>query len=121
MNADQLAEIRPALREALAGAEGCCLTLEVSGDADRWIHFVGNTLNCAYRHGQPPTVDAVPPDLVAALGGIRVLNWEAHSFVTYDIVAPAVDPLARLIDAIFTGQLGCAPGAYHLDASFEQL
>jgi hypothetical protein len=121
MNSDQLAEIRPALREALGGGEDYCVTFEVSGDESTWIQFVANTLNCAHRRAEAPPLEALPSSLVSALGGIKIANWEARKFVTYEIGAPEVEPLARLIDSIFTDQLGCTPGAYHLDVRHEQL
>jgi hypothetical protein len=121
MSSDQLAEIRPALREALSGGDDYCVTFEVSGDQAAWIQFVAGTLNCAYRQAEAPPVDAFPSSLVSALGGVEIVNWEAQKFVTYEIGEPQVAPLSKLIDFIFTNQLGCVPGAYHLDVRHEQL
>jgi len=118
---DQLAEIRPGLREAMSGGEDCCVTFELQGNDSVWVQFVGNTLNCAYLHTTKPAVEDLPPQLASALGGITLAKWEAAKFVTYEISSPAVDPLSRLIDFILTAQLGCPPGEYSLNVDVEQL
>ena len=54
MNADQLAEIRPVLREVVDGAPDTCATLEAEGDSARWMQIVARTINAAYPHSNSP-------------------------------------------------------------------
>jgi len=54
MNADQIAEIRPALREVVEGAPDTCATLEVEGDPEKWMQVVDRTVNAAYPHCDHP-------------------------------------------------------------------
>jgi len=121
LNADQLAEIWPALREAIAGGEDSCVTFEVAGEADKWVQFVGHSLNCAYPNTVPPDMSHLPAKLVAALGEVEIEGWEAGKYVTFAVKTPEADPLASLIDAIFVVFLGCKPGEYHLDVTHEEL
>lgn len=121
MNSDQLAEIRRGIREAMSGGDDCCVSFQVAENDDIWTQFVGNSLNCAYTSHTPPAVENLPIQLVLALGGVTIMNWEAATFVTYELTSPSVDPLSRLIDFIFTAQLGCPPGEYPLDVRVEQL
>ena len=121
MTADQLAEIRAALLESVAGGENCCATFTADGDASKWVQFVGTSLNCAYPSEAPPTVELLPAELRAGVGGVELVTWEVGTFVTYEVGVLDVDALARLIDAVFVGLLGCAPGAYEVDVEFEQL
>jgi len=44
-NADQIAEIRPAIREAIAGAPHTCVTLAIEGEPDKWMQVVDHTIN----------------------------------------------------------------------------
>jgi len=66
MGADQIAEIAPALREALAGGPDTCVTFEVMGAPEKWVQFVGGTLNAAYP-GETPG-DASRPGTPSASG-----------------------------------------------------
>lgn len=54
MSADQLAEIRPALREVVEGAPDTCATFEVAGDSERWMQVIDRTVNAAYPHSDSP-------------------------------------------------------------------
>ena len=120
MNADQLAEIRPALREAIAGGPNCCVTLEVSGEPSQWIQFVSGTLNCAYPLDEPPALARLFPNWCAS-GQVALLDWQARKFVTFDTKQLNVDDLAKAIDSLFVGLLACTEGQYHLDVSFEDV
>jgi len=54
MNADQIAEIRPAVVEAINGAPDTCVTLEVEGASGKWMQIVDRTINAAYPHRESP-------------------------------------------------------------------
>jgi hypothetical protein len=119
MNADQLAEIRPALREVIAGAPDTCATLEVVGAAESWVQVVARTVNAAYPHTDSPEERLrrleLPP-LSATL-----VSWEARKFATFEFAQLEVEAVARWIDAYFVRVLGCVEGAYHLDVATEKI
>ena len=121
MNADQLAEIRPAVREAMAGGPDACVTLEDSEDAEKWVQFVDSTINSAYPHVNDPEVPFVRESVLIELGGASVAGWEAGKYVTFELETPEVDALALFIDAVFVQILQCAPGAYHVNVSHQIL
>ena len=118
MNADQIAEIRPSLREVIDGAPDNCVTFEVHGGSGQWLQVVDRTINAAYPHEDHPEerLKALPP-----LGGLWISNWEARKFSTFELPALEVTPLAYWIDAYFVAVLSCTAGDYHLDITFEKL
>lgn len=119
MNADQLAEIRPVLREVVGGAPDTCATLEVEGDADRWVQAVDRTINAAYPY------DDNPEERIARLGlpplPAKFVGWEAGKFATFEFAGLEVNTTAAWIDAYFVRVLGCTEGEYHLDVAFEKI
>ena len=120
MNSDPHARIAAALVEALAAGEDHCVTFQVAGDERAWVQYLGGTLNCAYPSREAPSVAALPAQLATALGGITILKWEPGTFVTYELGSPRAEPLAQLVDSVFTGSLGCEPGDYELEIEHEQ-
>ena len=118
MSADQIAEIRPAIREAIEGAPDTCVTFEVTGVPGRWMQVVGQTINAAYPHEDHPQnrLTAMP-----AVAGLEVTGWEARKFATFGLPELDVTILARWIDAYFIGVLACAAGDYHLDITSQKL
>ncbi len=119
MNADQLAEIRPALREVVEGAPDTCATLEVEGDSERWIQVVGRTVNAAYPHSDSPEERASRLGLPTL--SAKLVNWEAGKFATFEFAQFEVKAIADWIDAYFVRVIGCADGEYHLDVTFEKI
>ena len=119
MNADQIAEIRPAIREAIKGAPSTCVTLQVTGEPAKWIQIVDHTLNAAYPHGLNPNESVkVLPKL--ALRG-NVVSWESGKFATFQFDDMEPTRLAHWIDAYFVGILDCAVGEYHVDVACEEI
>ena len=118
MNADQIAEIRPALREVIDGAPDTCLTFEVEGNQTRWLQVVDHTINAAYPHAEEPEprLGALPK-----VSGLRLTGWEAHKFVTLELPDWDVGSLATWIDAYFVAVLACEAGDYHIDVTYETL
>ena len=118
MNADQIAEIRPALREAIEGAPDTCATFTVEGEKEKWMQVVDCTINAAYPHVDSPEERLKSLPLLA---GTKVASWEALKFATFDF--PKLEPTthAHWIDAYFVGVLACPPGKYHVDTAFEKL
>ena len=119
MNADQLAEIRAALREVVEGAPDTCATLEVAGDHSRWVQVVNCTINAAYPHSDHP-LERISKSGLPSLLAILVA-WEAGKFATFEFALVEVNPVAEWIDAYFVRVMGCAEGEYHLDVMFEKL
>lgn len=118
MNTHQIPMIRQALREVSAGPPDTCATLEVDGDAHRWIQVVGRTINCAYPHGDEPEGRVqrlrLPP--IRA----ELISWEAGKFATFEVDEMDLDAVAEWIDAYFVRVIGRTDGEYHLDVTFEQ-
>ena len=118
MNDDQIAEIRPAIREAIEGAPNTCITFEVAGVSGKWMQVVDRTINAAYPHEDHPQnrLTAMP-----TVAGLEVTGWEARKFATFEMPELDVTVLARWIDAYFIGVLACAAGSYHLDITSEKI
>ena len=119
MNADQLAEIRPALREVVEGAPDTCATLEVDGDSKRWMQVVDRTVNAAYPHSDSPE------ERVRRLGlpslSAKLVSWEAGKFATFEFPRLELKAVAEWIDAYFVRVIGCTDGEYHLDVALEKI
>ena len=119
MNVDQLAEIRPALREVVEGAPDTCATLEVEGDSERWMQVVDRTINAAYPHSDSPE------ERVSRLGlpplSVKLVGWEAGKFATFEFAHLEVKAVAEWIDAYFVRVIGCVDGEYHLDVALEKI
>jgi hypothetical protein len=119
MNADQIAEIRPALREVVDGAPDTCATLEVEGDPEKWIQVVDRTVNAAYPHSDHPA-ERVSKSGFSPLSA-QVVAWESGKFATFEFSEMEVNAVSEWIDAYFVRVIGCTPGEYHLDVAFEKL
>jgi hypothetical protein len=119
MNADQLAEIRPALREVIAGTPDTCATLEVEDDSEKWMQIVNRTINAAYPHSDNPEerINRLGLPLLSA----KVVSWEAGKFATFELAKLEVKAVAEWIDAYFVRVIGCTEGDYHLDVAFEKM
>jgi hypothetical protein len=119
MNADQLAEIRPALREVIEGAPDTCATLAVEGDADKWVQVVDRTINAAYPHSDNPQERILRLGLPEVSG--ELVTWEAGKFATFELSQFQPDDVALWLDAYFVLVTGCACGGYHLDVTIERI
>ncbi|GEP46215.1 hypothetical protein [Brevifollis gellanilyticus] len=97
MNADQLAEIRPVLREVIEGAPDTCATLEADDDPQKWLQVVDQTVNAAYPHSDNPE------ERLGRLGlpllSTKLVSWEACKFATFDFAEFEVKAIADWIDA----------------------
>jgi hypothetical protein len=118
MNADQIAEICPAVQEAIAGAPDTCVTLEIEGDSDKWLQVAGNQINAAYPYDEHPEGKMKPLPLPPAA---KIVDWKAHRFVTLECEELEPTALAQWIDAYFVALLSCPPGDYHVEITYEQL
>jgi hypothetical protein len=114
MSADQIAEIAPGVREAIAGGDDLCVTFTISGDEDRWVQFVGGVVNAAWPHAHDPE------PLIAQLGHAAVESYQAEQYVTARLRVADVYAVARWIDAYFEHALGAGTD-YSLDLEIERL
>jgi len=112
MSADQIAEISPGVREALADS-AFCATFEVSGQSDKWVQFHDGVLNAAYPH------ESNPASLLAELGG-SLEEWAAEQFLTVKLATEDVRTLAKWIDAYFARALN-AGADYTVDVRIERM
>ena len=118
MNAEQIAEIRPAIREAIGGAPKTRVTLEVEGCQERWVQVVDHTVNAAYPHSDGPEKRMV--EMPSTPTVIRVTSWKPGKYATFEIAAFDATELSEWIDRYFVRVLGCREGEYHVDTAFEQ-
>lgn len=118
MNSDQLAEIRPALREVFKAGPNSCVTLEAEGDQEKWLQVVDHSINAAYPHADAPEprMKALPE-----VSGLKITGWEAEKFVTLEFPDRDARSIAEWIDAYFIAVLGCKAGDYHVDITYQIL
>jgi hypothetical protein len=114
MSADQVAEILPAIREALAGEPDTCVTFALVGKPERWLQFVGGVANAAY-----PLTDE-PSAVLARLGHALLESWEPGKYLTVNLAAGDARSIAKWIDQYFEQVLD-APTDYSLDVKIEVL
>jgi hypothetical protein len=119
MNADQIAEIRPAVREAIQGAPNTCVTLQIKGDPSKWVQIAANTVNAAYPHAVTPDERLRTLSQLGERG--KLVSWKSGKFATFEFEKMEPTPLAHWIDAYFVGVLACSPGDYHVDVACEQI
>jgi len=112
MSADQIAEITPGVREALADS-AYCATFEVSGQSAKWVQFHDGLLNAAYPH------ESNPASLLAELGG-ALEDWVAKQFLTVKLDSGDARELAKWIDAYFARALNAGAG-YAVDVRVERM
>ena|ERR1051325_4456587 len=118
MNGDQIAEIRPAIREAIEGAPNTCVTLEVEGSLNKWMQVVDHTINAAYPHNDAPQqLINWPHRQISA----KLVKWVPGKLATFEIGELEASTISHWIDAYFVNVLGCPPGEYHLSVAFERL
>ena len=114
MGSDQIAEIAPGVREALAGGPSWCVTFEIPGNPNRWVQFTTGTINAAYPH-----VEA-PGQLLSALGSFAVKGWEPNKYVTGTLALEDARSIAGWIDRYFAEVLDC-DWDYSVDFEFDRL
>ena len=119
MSVDQIAEIQPAIREAMEGGPDTCVTFNVGGDPDKWVQFVGRTVNGAYPHSDDP--EARVADMCSEHLMTKVISWESGKYATFLFGEVEATALAHWVDAYFVHVLSCGPGGYHVDIACEQI
>jgi hypothetical protein len=114
VGSDQIAEIAPGVKEALAGGRSWCVTFEISGDPNRWVQFTAGTINAAYPHV------AAPGPRLGALRSFAVEEWEPNKSVTGRLALEDAGSIARWIDRYFAEVLDC-DWDYSVDLKFDHL
>jgi|688.fasta_scaffold1551838_1 hypothetical protein len=118
-NADQLAEIRPALREVVNGSPNTCATLEIEGDSTKWLQIVDRTINAAYPYSESPEVRLNV--FLTSPQSPKLINWEVGKFVTFEFPQIEVNTVSVWIDSYFVHALDCPSGDYHVDMMIEEI
>ena len=123
---DQIAAIRPALRELFdanarrePGAEDLCATFSVVGDEDAWMQVQLGIVNFAYPRSDDP-LEMLRRCGIAPLPGLEVATFKPGLYATLTFASCAVDDLARFIDALL-GAVHTLPPGYAIDARMESL
>ena len=113
MDGDQTIKIANALRRAMKGGPDTCATLEVSGEPELWVQFVGSTVNAAYPHAEPPNQNRAIGSLLPELAP-KSIDWNAGLSATFEFAEFDTDDLAKWIDRYFVLILGCKANSYDL-------
>jgi hypothetical protein len=111
MSSDQIAEIAPGIREALADARYCA-TFEIAGQAHKWVQFQAGTVNAAYPHSEHPA------NLLTTIGGGALTEWTAGKFLTVNLAFNDARAVAKWIDGYFERVLA-AGDDYAVDLRIE--
>jgi len=101
VGSDQIAEIAPGVREALAGGPSWCVTFKISSDPNRWVQFTAGTINAAYPHNE------APESRLGELGSFALTEWEPNKYITGMLALEGARSVARWIDHYFVAILGC--------------
>jgi hypothetical protein len=122
--ADNIASVRPAIREVIAALEErednsakLCATFELSADATAWVQFDGEVLNVSL----PPGLSA-RSDFGAALDSVspwKIGEEEPGKYATFAINASDARKVALAVNAIFV--LLAQSGTYEVNISLEWL
>ena len=108
------------LEKARAGGPDTCATFEADGDADKWVQFVGATLNCAWPSAHPPGDNAKLKPLLLDVSG-EITDWAAQRSAMFEVPSASLDAIATFVDRYFVAILGCADGRYELEADLMQM
>jgi len=114
VGSDQIAEIAPGVREALAGGPSWCATFTISCDPNRWVQFTAGTINAAYPHNE------APESRLGELGSFALREWAPSKYITGMLALEDARSVARWIDHYFVAILGC-DGDYSVDLLLEPL
>ena len=114
MSADSIAEIAPAIQEAIDGGPDLCATFTVAGNPDAWVQFVGGVANAAYPRKDDPSA------VLAMLGCASLQDWTPGEFLTVRLETDDALSVAAWIDRYFEQVLGAGSG-YALDVSIESM
>jgi hypothetical protein len=112
---DVVAGITPLLASVIEGPSNMCLTLNLEGDADRWVQYMADSVNAAYFGDEPPS-----EDLLSALGPAIVTSFEARKYMTVTLAARDPESIAAWMYDYFWLVLECGD-AFVLDAEVEDL
>lgn len=114
MSTDQVAQMVPAIEEALAGRPDLCASLQVAGKTDRWVQFTDGLVNAAYPFSESPE------RLLSQLDGGTLEGWQAQTYLTVRLESEDAHAIATWIDHYF--QKALAAGArYDIEVSVEPL
>lgn len=126
MGADQIAEIRPALRELFdahvrreRGADDLCATFTATANEDAWIQVQLGIVNFAYPHSEDP-IEFLRRRKISTLPGTEVATFKPHEFVTLTFGSASVDDLSEFVDAALAA-IHNLPSGYAIDAQIERL
>jgi hypothetical protein len=118
VGSDQISEIAPGVREALAGGRSWCVRFEILGDPNRWVQFTTGAINAAYPHVE------TPGQRLSALGSFAVSfavkEWEPNKYVAGTLALDDARSIARWIDRYFAEVLDC-DWDYSIDLNFLEL
>jgi hypothetical protein len=114
VGSDQIAEIAPGVKEALAGGPFWCATFKIFCDPNRWVQFTAGTINAAYPH-----VEA-PESRLDELASFALREWAPNKYVTGMLALEDARSIARWIDRYFVEILGC-DWDYSVDLLLERL
>ena len=124
MGADQIAELRPPIREVFAAgpptpSANWCATFEVNRQPNVWVQVTFYLVNVFYPVTRKPTEEIAMHELVPA-DAVKLIAWEQNKYATFSH-SRDVDDLAAFIDA-YLGSV-CMKGCenYALNVTLQNL
>ncbi len=118
MGADQIAAIRPAIREVYeAPTDDWCATFEIPG-TEHWVQVVRGTLNASFPHASDPFAHF--SQLVSVLPELTLTDWEAHTYATFSHGECSYRDIAKAVDAALLMLVGDHADDYKIDVSMQQ-
>jgi hypothetical protein len=102
MGADQIAQLRPPIREVFAAgprtnSANCCATFEVDGHPYVWAQVTFDEVNVVYPLANEPTEELAKYEQIPVIA-VELTDWEASKFATFSHSGD-VDDVAIFIDA----------------------
>ena len=127
MGSDQIAAIRPALRELVdahernePGADDLCATFSISDNEEAWIQVQLGIVNFAYPRSDDP-LEVIRRGRIPVPAGLQVVTLKPGKFATLTFGPCAVDDLARFVDALLVAIHGLPRDDYPIDVQIESL
>jgi hypothetical protein len=107
---------REAIDAAADGRSGVFLTLEATGDKEKWVQLTWDAINAAYPFKEHPS-ELLKRRGIALPDLVEISAWEPGQYVTFEHGADPLAPLVQFVERYLTDILGLVPGESSLSVS----
>jgi hypothetical protein len=104
-----LSDIKQAIRDAQAGGEGWCATLEARHSPEAWVQWLRGDINASCPASERP-----------ALAHFTEVEFQPGQYISGYLAVTTPEEIADWIDDYFRRVLG-APGDYAVGVNLEQM